>query len=228
MLLWAAQSIRSWLEHGSREPSCGSLISEWRLYRGLCLYTGGVAQGKPGILPGLWAVLTASLCTTSFDKLGRSQTPCPPSPSTGPGAKQPLLSALSSPPQAFQANLQLRKRGLFEEVSECSWRCLCCQRSLSGSCPFPLKSIHTNSTSNCSMFLKGWSQSIFGLDRGASTDGRRSVPLKTFFFKLLAQANRQKSKWPYCSYLLTDSALGRLKLSLTMWTRHAFLFFSFT
>lgn len=61
MLLWAAQSIRSWLEHGSREPSCGSLISEWRLHRDLCIYTGGVAQGKPGILPGLWPILTAPL-----------------------------------------------------------------------------------------------------------------------------------------------------------------------
>lgn len=114
------------------EPSCGILVSEWRLNReSLCIYTSSVAKEKSEVIPGLWppvslpSVPTSSHCATYFERLSwvRERPQCPRSPNTGLGAKQPLLSALSSPPKAFQADLQLMKLGLFEVASECPRNC---------------------------------------------------------------------------------------------------------
>lgn len=230
MLLWAAQSIRSWLEHGSREPSCGSLISEWRLHRDLCIYTGGVAQGKPGILPGRWPILTAPLLISwgearhrAHHHLALALVPsslsfqsCPPHHKhfrqISSSGNEASLKRWVSAPEAVTLHLEVL---LLPEVRVGLL-------SLSSEIPthkfnFKLFRVFKQLVSEYLWVGEG----VLALMEGDL------CPWKLFFGKRLAQANRQRSKWPYCSYLLTGSALGRLKLALTTWPRHAFLFFSF-
>lgn len=205
------------------EPPCGILVSEWEPGR-KCPTTQPQECGPRTVCKSLLSSgqipppcrPTAASCTTvlmGWVGLGRGRTQCPLSPSAGPAAAQPLLLALSSSRNISVVALALEIWPLWSSEPQCPWNCHCPLLLLPELCIgfMSLSSEISSCKFSFTFFLNNQSQKyLLGREEG-STGGGTYMHLRIRFFlgNLLTQANRRRTKWPYCFYLLTGSALRR-------------------